>query len=35
MLLIDGVRYYLHEFKEEREFESVVEEHVKDIREII
>jgi hypothetical protein len=31
MLLIDGVKYYLHEFKEERELESAVEEHVKDI----
>ncbi|MEM2873734.1 MAG: DUF5655 domain-containing protein [Nitrososphaerales archaeon] len=31
MLLIDGVKYHLHEFKEEREFESVVEEHAKDI----
>lgn len=31
MLLIDGVRYHLHEFKEEKDFEGIVEEHTKDI----
>jgi hypothetical protein len=31
MLLIDGVRYHLHKFEKEEEFEDVVEEHSKDI----
>ena len=31
MLLIDGVRYHLHRYRGEGEFEGVVEEHVKDI----
>lgn len=31
MILIDGVRYNLHKFKDEKEFENVIEEHARDI----
>ncbi|MEM3615017.1 MAG: hypothetical protein QXK91_06950, partial [Nitrososphaerales archaeon] len=31
MLLIDGVRYHLHTFKNEHDLESIVEEHYKEI----